>query len=84
MGNHAGILISEGKTAQAESVYKEMAQRFPAARAAQAFPAIFLYMRGQYDSTESVLADEDERSEPPRQAERGERAIEHRTAARRI
>jgi eukaryotic-like serine/threonine-protein kinase len=53
MSNHAGILLTQGKVAESESAYKELARRFPAARAAQTYPAVFLYARGEYDSTEA-------------------------------
>jgi tetratricopeptide (TPR) repeat protein len=53
MGNHAGVLMAMGKTSEAESVYAELSKRFPAARAGQTYPAIFLFMHGQYDSTEA-------------------------------
>ncbi len=53
MGNHAGVLMAEGKVAESESLYKELAKRFPAARASQTYPSIFLYARGEYDSTEA-------------------------------
>ncbi len=53
MGNHAGILLTQGKVAESESAYKELARRFPGARASQVYPAIFLYARNEFDSTEA-------------------------------
>jgi tetratricopeptide (TPR) repeat protein len=53
LNNHAVILMSEGKVSEAESVYKELAQRFPAARGGQVYPATLMFVRGQYDSTEA-------------------------------
>jgi tetratricopeptide (TPR) repeat protein len=53
MGNHASVLLTMGKTAEAESLYGEMAKRFPGSRTVQTYPAGFLYMRGEYDSTEA-------------------------------
>src|SRR5262249_18274886 len=53
MSNEAGVLLAQGKVTESESLYKEMAKRFPAARPSQTYPAIFMYLRGQYDSTEA-------------------------------
>jgi tetratricopeptide (TPR) repeat protein len=53
LGNYAGVLIGDGKLAQAESVYKELARRFPAAMGGQVYPAVFMYIRGQLDSAEA-------------------------------
>jgi tetratricopeptide (TPR) repeat protein len=64
MGNHAGTLIADGKAAEAESVYREMAKRFPAARAAQVYPVIFMYKRGQYDSAETFWKKERDNPNP--------------------
>jgi Flp pilus assembly protein TadD len=64
MGNHAGTLVADGKAAEAESLYREMAKRFPAARAAQVYPAIFLYKRGQYDSAEAFWKKERDNPNP--------------------
>ncbi|HEY9227352.1 MAG TPA: protein kinase, partial [Gemmatimonadaceae bacterium] len=53
MSNHAGMLMAAGRAAESESVFKEMARRFPNARISQTYPTIFMYQRGQYDSTEA-------------------------------
>ena len=64
MGNHAGTLVADGKAAEAESLYREMAKRFPAARAAQVYPVIFMYKRGQYDSAEAFWKKERDNPNP--------------------
>ena len=52
MGNHAGILLTMGRTAAAESLYREMGRKFPGARQVQTSPALFMHIRGDYDSLE--------------------------------
>jgi tetratricopeptide (TPR) repeat protein len=53
MSNHAGVLNTMGKPEAAESLYRELAKRFPQARVAQTYPAVFIYERGQYDSLDA-------------------------------
>ena len=52
LSNWAGTLFMMGRLATSESVYSEVRRRFPAARAGQAYPPLFMYQRGQLDSAE--------------------------------
>jgi len=50
--NFVGTLFTDGKLAAAESAYKEWQQRLPPSAASLAYPALFMYSRGQIDSAE--------------------------------
>jgi tRNA A-37 threonylcarbamoyl transferase component Bud32/tetratricopeptide (TPR) repeat protein len=52
MSNHAGLLFIAGRVAESESLYTEIARRFPNARVVQTLPSIFMYYRGEIDSLE--------------------------------
>jgi len=53
MGNHGGLLLSMGRVAEAESLYREMAKRFPTSMTPTTVTGRLLYMRGEIDSTEA-------------------------------
>jgi tetratricopeptide (TPR) repeat protein len=64
LGNYAGTLIADGKFAQAESVYGDLARRFPAVVGAQVYPAVFMYIRGELDSAEAFWKARRSNSDP--------------------
>ena len=53
LGNLGGTLFNAGKIAEAESVYRDMRERFPNSQAAQTVWPVFMYHRGQLDSAEA-------------------------------
>ena len=64
MSNHAGLLMAAGRVAEAESLFNETARRFAGARVAQTFPSVFLYYRGQLDSTEAFWKERANNADP--------------------
>jgi tetratricopeptide (TPR) repeat protein len=53
LGVYGGLLLREGKVAEADSVYGEMARRIPNAPGSRVYPATMMYARGQPDSAEA-------------------------------
>lgn len=53
MSNQLGMYLSEGRTAQAESMYTEYARRFPNAQNVRTLPAVFMYIHGHVDSVDA-------------------------------
>jgi tetratricopeptide (TPR) repeat protein len=51
--NYLTLMLTQGKLAQADSIARSIAERFPNATATRTLPAQFMYMRGAVDSTEA-------------------------------
>ncbi|HXT15712.1 MAG TPA: protein kinase [Gemmatimonadaceae bacterium] len=53
MNSELNIYALEGKMPQVDSMYKEMARRFPNSQNVKFLPPAFMYMRGQVDSSQA-------------------------------